>query len=330
LPATPYIDPVNYIPLEDENGNAYVAESGGLYLNDYDQTRSDLSAAINGTGFGDLIAAGVNDDTVNAQGGNDTVWGGSGSDYVDGGAGNDMLYGNIGRDILLGGAGADTLAGGHENDTLTGGGGADLFVFSESGVDVITDFDASEGDRLEYNGVIVDPENTSYSRSMSNGDLWITFNGSTQVVLENYSAPTDPGDVNVIDATNVTGRVDGTSGDDSMVGGDGNQDLRGAAGNDTLIDGAGQDVLRGGTGADVFVLVADGSLDRIADFDFGEDRIDISAWGVTSVDQLTLEVGYNHGEWHGRSYIHFGDETIRMDGFNQAELDQLSNADFIF
>ncbi|MFW2590128.1 calcium-binding protein [Sagittula sp. SSi028] len=335
LPATSYIDPVNYIPIEDDDGIPYVADNGGLYLNDYDQVRSDLSAGINGTGYGDVIAAGINDDTVTAQSGDDTVWGGSGNDSIDGGSGADLLYGNLGQDILLGGAGADTLSGGQENDTLTGGTGADLFVFSGSGVDVITDFDASEGDQLEYNGTIVDPETTSYSTAMNNGDLWITFNEAVRVALQHYNAPASPAapadiNVNVIDATTVTGRIDGTSGNDSIIGGNGNQDLRGNAGNDTLIDGEGSDVLRGGTGADVFVLVADGNQDRINGFEFGEDLIDISAWGVTSADQLTMEVAYNHGEWHGRSYIYYRDETIRLDGFNQVELDQLSDADFVF
>jgi len=70
-----YVDPVNSIPL-DRNGNEYVEESGGQRIEDDDSSMSDVVAPINGSSFGDLIAAGLNNDTVNAGGGNDHVWGG--------------------------------------------------------------------------------------------------------------------------------------------------------------------------------------------------------------------------------------------------------------
>ncbi len=71
--------------------------------------------------------------------------GGGGHDYVDGRGGNDVIYGGWGHDELLGGNGNDYLHGGHYNDTYTGGNGADTFVFTEH-QDVITDFDAAEGE----------------------------------------------------------------------------------------------------------------------------------------------------------------------------------------
>jgi Ca2+-binding RTX toxin-like protein len=70
---------------------------------------------------------------------------------------------NAGDDILIGGDGDDVLRGGAGADTLTGGAGADLFLYKaiSDGVfasadeasetlsgDVITDFDAAEGDRI--------------------------------------------------------------------------------------------------------------------------------------------------------------------------------------
>jgi Ca2+-binding RTX toxin-like protein len=54
--------------------------------------------------------------------------------------------------------------------------------------------------------------------------------------------------------------------------------IEGGAGDDILADGGGADVLAGGPGADLFVLAADGTLDRIADFERGIDRLDLSAW----------------------------------------------------
>ncbi|MBW4616083.1 MAG: DUF4347 domain-containing protein [Desmonostoc vinosum HA7617-LM4] len=86
-------------------------------------------------------------DVINAQGGNDRI---------DGKSGNDHLRGEAGNDTLIGGAGNDTLAGGAGNDVLTGGTGADRFLFNTNatftqsgvGIDKITDFKRSEGDKI--------------------------------------------------------------------------------------------------------------------------------------------------------------------------------------
>jgi serralysin len=73
-------------------------------------------------------------------------------------------------------------------------------------------------------------------------------------------------------------RIEGGAGNDllSRRGGDGV--LEGHAGEDVLSDGSGEDTLIGGAGADVFVLMADGQRDVIADFTLGEDRLDLSLW----------------------------------------------------
>lgn len=64
-----------------------------------------------------------------------------------GGNGDDHLIGSTGDDQLSGGAGNDVLAGGAGDNSLSGGPGADLFVFS-GGRDIVSDYSASEGDRL--------------------------------------------------------------------------------------------------------------------------------------------------------------------------------------
>ena len=55
-------------------------------------------------------------------------------------------------------------------------------------------------------------------------------------------------------------------------------------------DGTGADVLNGGIGADTFVLVTDGSSDRILDFGNGDDRIDLDA-SFASLTITTLSAG---------------------------------------
>jgi len=70
-----------------------------------------------------------------------------GNDTLNGGAGNDILYGQGGNDILIGGAG---------DDILYGGTGADTFVWQKGdiGQDVIKDFNASEGDRIDLRDLL--------------------------------------------------------------------------------------------------------------------------------------------------------------------------------
>ncbi|MEJ3663839.1 LapA family giant adhesin, partial [Pseudomonas fragi] len=94
--------------------------------------------------------------TSGAKDGNDTLLGGSGDDILFGQGGNDYLDGGKGNDILLGGTGNDTLIGGQGNDILIGGTGADTFVWrsGDVGNDVIKDFKALEGDRIDLRDLL--------------------------------------------------------------------------------------------------------------------------------------------------------------------------------
>ncbi len=84
----------------------------------------------------------------------DTLRGESGNDQINGGPSNDILYGQGGNDILIGGAG---------DDILYGGTGADTFVWQKGdiGRDVIKDFNASEGDRIDLSGLLADMDESS-------------------------------------------------------------------------------------------------------------------------------------------------------------------------
>ena len=69
---------------------------------------------------------------------------------VEGGLGNDVIWASSGDDDLRGGEGHDILFGGKGTDTLTGGSGSDVFQFTlSSGQDTITDFNISEGDKIQ-------------------------------------------------------------------------------------------------------------------------------------------------------------------------------------
>lgn len=97
-----------------------------------------------------------NADTLTGTPANNIIDGKAGNDRIDGLSGNDTLIGGAGNDTLIGGAGNDTLIGDAGNDILTGGTGADQFVFNTNatftestiGIDQITDFNRSEGDKI--------------------------------------------------------------------------------------------------------------------------------------------------------------------------------------
>ena len=62
---------------------------------------------------------------------------------------SEVLNGSAGSDAIDGGAGNDTIKGGAGTDYLTGGRGADTFILGpHSQYDIITDFNAAEGDRI--------------------------------------------------------------------------------------------------------------------------------------------------------------------------------------
>jgi Ca2+-binding RTX toxin-like protein len=89
----------------------------------------------------------------NLSGGNgpDTIYGLGGSDVIHGGASNDVLYGDDAFSFF---GGNDRLYGGAGNDVITGGKGTDRYYFGlDSGNDVVTDLNPSEGDKIILLGV---------------------------------------------------------------------------------------------------------------------------------------------------------------------------------
>ncbi len=119
------------------------------------------STAINATGNnGDNILTGnTGKNILDGGNGNDTLDGGKGNDTLKGADGNDTLIGDVGNDILQGGLSDDILNGGAGYDTLTGGTGRDTFVFDKlaakaGGADTVTDFNAAQGDVLDFHNLL--------------------------------------------------------------------------------------------------------------------------------------------------------------------------------
>lgn len=116
--------------------------------------------------------------------------------------------------------------------------------------------------------------------------------GVTRTGNGSANALTGTGEVDTLDGrgggdtlTGLAGNdvLIGGAGADTLLGGTGNDALRGDGGNDILNGGAGADRMTGGAGSDRFVFAAMedfGSLalgDVIADFQSGQDRLDLSA-----------------------------------------------------
>ncbi len=140
----------------DAQGDTFTGSFVGLVGSSYnDALTLALSRGTNlDGGLGnDQLTGNFLDNSIFGRSGADVLFGMSGQDTLDGGDGNDVLSGDDGLDVLLGGAGNDRLIGGALSDTLTGGEGADRFEFdwlpSNGGQsDAVTDFSASQGDKL--------------------------------------------------------------------------------------------------------------------------------------------------------------------------------------
>jgi Ca2+-binding RTX toxin-like protein len=112
-----------------------------------------------------------------------------------------------------------------------------------------------------------------------------------------------------------------TPGEDNVDGGLGNDNLNAAAGNDLVTGGAGNDTLNGGAGNDQFRYDAAFGADIINGFDAdpagGQDKLDISALGVTSATfgAVTFTPGATF------TTVNVGGGTIRLNGVLAANLD---------
>ncbi|MCC5633350.1 putative Ig domain-containing protein [Nostoc sphaeroides CHAB 2801] len=128
-------------PISDQVLNG-TAGNDSLIGNNSHNIVTGLEGADTLTGNGNelnnnIVGFDKSNDVINRQGDN----------VINGLSGNDLLRGGSGNDILIGGAG---------NDTLVGGEGADRFLYNTDapfdltavGVDTITDFNSSQGDKI--------------------------------------------------------------------------------------------------------------------------------------------------------------------------------------
>lgn len=270
---------------------------------------------LDGRGGNDTIFGDAGNDVIDGSFGRDFLSGGAGNDTIYGGMDSDTLYGGDGNDLLHGGLGRDTIYGGGGHDTIHAGGGGDL-IYGDAGNDRIIGFNDRDtlyggvgddeifgggGNDLLDGGVGNDTlrgglgDDTLRASSGNNlffgdggNDLIAGFTGRDTLYggTGNDTLQGHDGDDRLWGESG-NDSLYGGNGDDVLMGGLGNDRLEGGAGRDTLYGGAGADWLSGGLNADVFVFNArtdfDRSVDVIADFARGVDKIDMRGMNLTYI-----------------------------------------------
>jgi Ca2+-binding RTX toxin-like protein len=152
---------------------------------------------------GDVVFGG---DHFFGENGKDWLMGGSGFDELEGGPGDDKVYGSFGNDVVFGGPGDDYVSGGSGDDWTVMDTGDDE-VRGEAG-----------NDRMSYRN-----------------------HAAVKVTLDGQANDGAPGE-----RDNVHGSweiVEGSYGDDVLIGNDQANTLDGLSGNDTLKGRGGDDTL---------------------------------------------------------------------------------------
>ena len=109
-----------------------------------------------GTELGETVHTGGGWDQIFAGGGNDKLFGGVDPNELCGEAGDDFIDGGGANDVIDGGTGFDQMFGGSQNDTFRFHSIADSPSTNFWRMDLIGDFNHSEGDMIDLSPIIND------------------------------------------------------------------------------------------------------------------------------------------------------------------------------
>lgn len=228
--------------------------------------------------------------------------------WLPGTPGADVLVGGAGSDSLQGGEGDDVLYGGGGDDTLDGGSGRDTFHFGRGdGRDTVFAgaMDVQDRDRVVFGGTVA---LSDLRLSIDGGALVVALQGSADTLrIENYVwAPLElRPDLVLADGAVLSGSavdrllngndawLNGTTGNDTLVGGAHDESINGGDGDDVLYGGRGNDVLDGWSGSDTI------------HFGRGDGQDLMHSWGNAAGERDRIVLG------HG---IALSDLTFTLDG----------------
>jgi hypothetical protein len=203
--------------------------------------------------------------------------------------GNENIV-NTGRiigDIVLGNGNdsVDTRTG-RVNGAIYGGGGNDVLMTGNASLQLIE----KSGEGLDSIYATADYTlGTNVEQLFLSGGKKLTGTGNE---LANY--------------------ISGNTGDNRLRGVDGADRITGGIG--------GNDIMSGGKGRDVFVFGSGNGHDRIADFENGRDRIDLTTW--VGIDRMRDVFDHLHTTAGGDLIIKAGDEWLTLSDTSRSELDK--------
>jgi len=267
---------------------------------------------INGDNGDDYIEGGDGEDDIKGDNDEDTIFGGAGNDELDGGneddtlcgdAGNDKLEGKNHNDILCGGDGDDTLEGGTGDDKLDGGAGTDTLKGEIGSADACHQGETNSGCESTSGSPLADcpasggGSSTSSVSSSSSSDSSSSEGGSSassessssssSVVSSSSSSdgtPTCRGQVATIyvqegvivggddNGDAYEGALEGSSGNDVIVGTSGVDNIDGEVGDDVICGLGGNDDVEGGIIVPIaFSLPHEWGMGVMTEFDFNRN-----------------------------------------------------------
>ncbi len=263
---------------------------GSLAINGYGTSANDI---LIGNSAPNILEGYAGDDKLDGGEGNDTMRGGLGDDtYVvgswtdivsehDGGGYDEVIayssyrvdkgidalilrgtarlnaYGNDEANRINGNSAANLIEGAGGDDTLDGGGGADVLI-GGAGNDIYV-----------------------VGRS---DDLTIEIAGEGHDIVKSYSTYTL---IENVEELALVGSANSSGTGNSL-----SNRITGNAGDNRINGGAGSDTLSGGGGSDTFVFnspTENSAVDIIVDFEFAQDRIEVSAFLVGGIQTGYLD-----------------------------------------
>ena len=302
------------------------------------------SFTINNIGKDALTAT----DFVFATDAASSVLGSDRDDHLFGSSQNDTLSGKDGSDWLYGGGGNDTLIGGGSSNILYGQAGNDTFVADDRTTaeweteDTIGDF-AQGSDKIDVSGfgissfyqltLILQTSGTKdsyFNAFYKNRDHSFTIKNVDKSAFRTTDFILYTGGARQVEGSSLDDRLFASAHGDTLKGQGANDDLFGGAGADILIGGSGTNTLYGASGSDIFVVGTQGEqfLDTLKDFTKGSDKIDVSALGISSFDQLVhiLEASGTKDSYFNAFY----DDAEHSVTIKNMDNDSLRATDFIF
>ncbi|MQP68082.1 hypothetical protein GE253_22450 [Niveispirillum sp. SYP-B3756] len=330
--------------LNSQSGRTSVTESGlPVTINGSSTTLNQVSAS-GMTGVGVDVTGTTNDD------------------QLIGGSANDTLRGADGNDTLTGADGADRLIGGFGDNTLYTGSGADIVVagnyitsssfLKTTAVDTVMDFDVKQDridvsawgissfEALKYIMTATVNNQGSSLKFISDSDAQYIILTNTQpnnITSANFIFDNDPAGLTISGGNNsdylfgtlYADQINGGGDDDQLFGDSGNDRLSGGSGANTIYGGAGADTIVAGYYASSSNFLRTTAIDTLIDFNVSEDRIDVSAWGISSFDALKV-IAASTSDNLGITLTYILDDDQHQIVLPTVRLEQLQSTNFIF